>query len=39
VARGVAELVVHGGFRSIDLTPLGAERITAGQPMPESAIY
>ena len=39
VARGVAELVVHGGFRSIDLAPLGVERITAGQPMPESAIY
>ncbi|NIJ35975.1 glycine/D-amino acid oxidase-like deaminating enzyme [Sphingopyxis panaciterrae] len=39
VARGVAELVVHGAYRSIDLAPLGIERIIAGRPMPESAIY
>lgn len=39
VARGVAELIVHGGYRSIDLAPLGIDRIAANRPMPESAIY
>lgn len=39
VARGVAELIVHGDYRSIDLSPLGIERIAARRPMPESAIY
>lgn len=39
VTRGVAELVVHGGYRSIDLAPLGIDRIAANRPMPESAIY
>lgn len=39
VARAVAEHVVYGAYRSIDVTPLGFERIAAGRPMPESAIY
>lgn len=35
VGRAVAELIVHGGFRSIDLTRFGHERIAAGIPLVE----
>lgn len=31
--RGVAELVVDGGFATLDLSPLGWERLIAGRPM------
>ena len=37
--RGVAELILHGGFRSIDLSPLGFDRIRAGTPLRETVIY
>ena len=33
--RAVAELIVHGAFRTIDLTRLGYARIAAGRPLPE----
>ncbi len=33
--RAVAELIVHGAFRTIDLTRLGYARITAGAALPE----
>ena len=36
--RGVAELIVHGGFRALDLSPLGFERIAANRPFPEKAV-
>lgn len=36
--RAIAELVVHGAFRTIDLTRLGYERIEAGQPYAEEGI-
>jgi glycine/D-amino acid oxidase-like deaminating enzyme len=39
VGRGVAELIVHGGYRSIDLGPLGWARIRMGTPMPETIVY
>jgi glycine/D-amino acid oxidase-like deaminating enzyme len=39
VGRGVAELITQGGFRSIDLTPLGWERIRASTPLVESIVY
>jgi FAD-dependent oxidoreductase domain-containing protein 1 len=39
VARGVAEHIVSGTYQTIDLAPLGYERIAAGRPLTESAIY
>ena len=38
VGRAVAELIVHGGFRSLDLTPLGFERLLARRPLVESNV-
>jgi glycine/D-amino acid oxidase-like deaminating enzyme len=35
VGRGVAELLVHGGYRTLDLSPLGFDRILAGRPLLE----
>lgn len=39
VGRGVAELIMHGGYRSIDLGPLGWARIRSSTPMPETIVY
>ena len=36
--RGIAELIVHGRYRTIDLTRLGYERIEAGCPYAEEGI-
>jgi FAD-dependent oxidoreductase domain-containing protein 1 len=38
VGRGIAELIVHGYYRSLDLTPLGADRILEHRPFLERAI-
>lgn len=37
--RGVAEVIVHGGFVALDLSPLGYDRIRSGTPLPESIVY
>ncbi len=37
--RGVAELIVHGGYRALDLSPLGYERVRDGRPMTETVVY
>lgn len=37
--RGVAEWILHGAFRSLDLSSLGYGRIRAGQPLQESIVY
>jgi len=38
MGRGVSELVAYGGFRALDLAPLGYERIVSGVPFLEQAI-
>jgi glycine/D-amino acid oxidase-like deaminating enzyme len=35
VGRAVAELIVHGSYRTLDLSPFGFERISRGQPIRE----
>ncbi len=37
--RAVAELIVHGGFRALDLQPLAFERIARNVPLVETAVY
>jgi glycine/D-amino acid oxidase-like deaminating enzyme len=38
VGRGLAELIREGGYRSLDLSPLGAERLATGTPLSEAAV-
>jgi len=38
VGRGVAELLVHGRYRTLDLSPLAYERIPNGTPLVESNV-
>ncbi len=38
VGRGVAELVATGGYTSLDLSPLGVERLVEGRPLRERNI-
>ncbi len=35
VGRGLAELVIHGGYLSLDLAPLGCERLAENRPLLE----
>ena len=35
IGRAVAELIVHGSYRTIDLSPFSYERISAGRPIRE----
>jgi glycine/D-amino acid oxidase-like deaminating enzyme len=35
VGRGVAELIRHGRYTTLDLSPLGLERLVEGRPLPE----
>lgn len=38
VGRGMAEFVLEGGYRSLDLSPLGFDRVLRNEPLPESNI-
>lgn len=38
VGRGVAELIMHGAYRSFDLSPFGYERVLRGEGLLERAI-
>ena len=38
MGRGMAELIVHGEYRSLDLSPFHFDRVLSGTPYPESAI-
>jgi FAD-dependent oxidoreductase domain-containing protein 1 len=38
VGRGLAELVIHGAYRSLDLSDLGHARVAAGRPLLERNI-
>ena len=38
MGRGTAEWLVHGAYRSLDLTPFHFERIPAGRPIHEKAV-
>jgi FAD-dependent oxidoreductase domain-containing protein 1 len=39
VGRGVAELITSGGYRSIDMGPLGWKRIRTSTPLVETIVY
>lgn len=38
MGRGVAELIVHGGYRTLDLSPFGYERVAEGRKFLETAV-
>ncbi len=38
MGRGVAELITYGRYRTLDLGPLGYERVVRNEPFPETAV-
>lgn len=38
MGRGVAELILHGAYQTLDMSDLGPERIIAGKPFLEQAV-
>ena len=37
-ARGIAELITYGDFRTLDLSALSPQRIAYGEPLVERAV-
>ena len=37
--RAIAELILHGEYRTLDLSPFGYERVVANRPLHEDEIY
>ena len=38
VGRGIAEWIMHASYRSLDLSPLGVDRVLANRPLLERAV-
>jgi glycine/D-amino acid oxidase-like deaminating enzyme len=38
IGRGIAEMILHGAYRSLDLSPLGFARIAEGRPFLERSV-
>jgi len=38
IGRALSELICYGGYRTLDMTPLGYDRILRGEPLRERAI-
>lgn len=38
MGRAISEFITYGGYRSLDLGPLGYERVAAGKPLIERAV-
>ncbi len=38
IGRGIAELITHGAYRSLDLSPLSYERVALGRPFLERSV-
>ena len=38
IGRGIAEMITHGEYRTLDLTPFGYDRIEKGMPFLETAV-
>jgi len=38
IGRGIGELITYGSYRSLDLSPLGFERVVLGRPFLERSV-